>query len=427
MRRSIQSSIVIYALLFASCLTVIDGFSRQLSFLWFAVVFAAVMLWVWWDDSLTIAFHPTILAGTLLVWFALVIGFFGSPSVSGLLRLGAFIGVSGIFLFVLPNTLASSDVYRAVAWIGASFVVVSFPTTIVGEIGPLGIWGTGRLFGVQYFIPTSVFDNPNLLGAIAAMGAIGATGELLSTRTTTSRGRDARMPTYDVAIVEALVGICALGVALSTGRAALLVLVAGIGMLLFTHWFGHTVAVVVTVAVGIVFVGVIGVAARLLPGPEMLQSIELNGRGVLWHAIIRAVGERPLLGWGPGADGLILAEFVPSDSGYVGYNPHSSYFRMFFIGGIVGGIGYLVLCLTALRTALADATPSGTTTAAMIVSVFLLLVFNGATLFGLHPISVVSALTVGFVQLDSQTTRYIHIPRTLFFKRSRSFIREQRN
>jgi O-antigen ligase len=421
--RPSQHSVAIYALLSASYLTVADGISRPLSFVWFAVVFAAVTLWIWRDGSLTIAFHPTILAGALLVWFALVVGFLGSPSASGFLRLGAFVGISGVLLFVFPNTFTSTGVYRAVAWVGASLVVVSLPTTVVGEFGPLGIWTTGTLFGVQYFIPTSVFDNPNMLGAIAAMGTIGAAGGLLTAQTT-PEGRDRRTPTYDGVILGALAGICALGVVLSTGRAALLALVAGVGVLLFTRWFGRNVTAAVTIVGGIVFVGALGVAARLLPGPELLQSIELSGREVLWRAVVRAVGERPLFGWGPSADGQALAEFVPSDSRYVGYNPHSSYFRMFFIGGLIGGIGYLILCLSALRTALADATPHGITTAAMVVSVFLLLVFNGATLFGLHPVSVVGALTVGFAQLGSGTAKSIHIPHTLSFKNLSSSVKQ---
>lgn len=427
MRRFIRSSIAIYALLFASCLTVVSGVSRPMSFALFAVVFASVLLWTWQDGSLTIAFDPSILAGTLLVWFVLIVGFLGSPSTSGFLRLGAFVGVSGILLFVFPNTFKSADIYRAVAWIGASFVVISLPTAIVGELGPLGVWGRSTLFGVQYFIPTSMFDNPNMLGAIATLGAIGAVGELLSARATISKVRETMVPIYDAAIAEALAGICALGVVISTGRASLLALIAGIGVCVLIYSFGRDVAAAVTIVGGIVFLSAIGTAAQLIPGPEVFQSIGLSGRGVLWQSVIRAVGEHPLLGWGPGADGQVLAEFVPSDSRYVGYEPHNSYIRMFFISGLIGGVGYLILCLSTLRTALADATPHGATTAAMVVSVFVLLVFNGATLFGLHPVSVVGALTVGFVQLSSRNTRSIQIHRTLNLHKIRSSIRRYVN
>jgi O-antigen ligase len=413
MRRSVRSSIAIYTLLSATYLTVVGGVSRLLSFVVFAAVFAAILLWVWWDGSLTIAFHPTVLAGALLVWFALVVGFLGSPSASGFLRLGAFVGISGVLLFVLSNTFAPADVYRAVAWVGALLVVVALPTAVLGELGPLGIWRTNTLFDVQYFVPMSVFDNPNMLGAIAAMGGIGAVGELLSARTAVSNGRDTRVAVSEAVIAIALAGICALGVVLSTSRGALLTLVVGIGVCVFIHGFGRTVAAVATAFGGLVFLGTIAVAARLLPGPEVFQSIDLSGRGVLWHAVIQAVGERPLFGFGPGATEDTLAAFVPEDSRYRGSAPHSSYFRMFFIGGLVGGIGYLVLCLSALRTALADATPQGATTAAMVVAVFVILVFNGATLFGLHPVSVVGALTVGFAQRSSDKTRSFHVPRTL--------------
>lgn len=409
MRRSLHSSVAVYALLIAACLTVVDGIPRLYTFVVFGAVFVTVLWWVWRNGSLTLAAHPTILAGTLLVWVALTIGFFRSPSAFGFLRLGAFVGVSGVLLFGFSNTFAPADVYRAIGWVGASFVVVSLPTIVVGELGPLGIWQRDTLFGVGYYIPTSVFNNPNTFGAIAVMGAVGAAGELLSARTTVPKLRDVRTPVYDAAVAEALAGLCGVGVVLSAGRGAILALVVGVGVLLVIYGFGRNVAAVATVVGGLAFLMAIGTAAGLLPGPAVFERIDLSGRGILWQSALRAVVERPVFGWGPGAGEDVLAEFVPDDSRYDGAAPHSSYIRMFFIGGLVGGIGYLVLSLGALRAALVDATPQGATTAAMLVAISVILVFEGVTIFGLSPVSVMGAFTVGFAQLSARKTRSIHL------------------
>ncbi|UOO94988.1 O-antigen ligase family protein [Halococcus dombrowskii] len=405
--RQFQSTIAIYALLTAACLTLVEGVSRPISFVWFAVVFTGICVWIWWTGEPTLAANPPILASTLLIWFALTISFLSSPNISGLLRLGAFIGISGGLIFGFSNVFNPANVYRAVAWVGASVTLISLPTVFVGELGPLGVWRTATLFGVSYSIPLSVFDNPNTLGLIAAVGATGAAGEVLSARSTVSKVDNSQEIIVDGVIAEVLLVICTLGVVFSTGRGALLALVVGVGILLFIYGFGRDIAAIATVCGGLVLVGAIAIAAHLLPGPEIFQNIDLSGRGVLWRSVIQAVGERPLFGFGPGATDDALSQFVPEDSGYVGVAPHSSYFRMFFIGGIVGGIGYLSLCVSALRRALIDATPQGATTAAMIVAIFVMLIFEGVTVFGLHPVSVMGALTIGFVQLSDRTTRSI--------------------
>ena len=411
MRRPLRT-FAIYALLIAACLTVVSDISRMLSFVVFAVVFAVILGIVWRDGEITVAAHPAILAGTLAVWGALIVGFVSAPTVSGLLRLGAFIGISGSLLFILPSFFTAGDVFRALAWVSASLVVVALPTVFVGELGPFGIWGTDTLFGATYYIPMSVFDNPNLLGAVAALGAVGGVGEVLSTQTPMPMVSDQRKGIFSNITIGVLVGICGLGVVLSTGRAALLALVAGVGVIVTANLFGRRVVAALTVLGGLTLIGVTAIAANLLPGPALFENIGLSGRGMIWEAILRAVSERPLFGFGPGADGSILAEFFTEDPGNASTAPHSSYFRMFFIGGLVGGIGYLVVHLSALWVGIANITPQKATAVAMAVSVSVLLIFSGVLLFGLHPVSVVGALAVGTVQLGTQATRSVRLSRT---------------
>lgn|GEM_PF-4548271 len=68
--------------------------------------------------------------------------------------------------------------------------------------------------------------------------------------------------------------------------------------------------------------------------------------------------------------------------------------RFFFIGGVVGGVGYLLLCASTLRAAL-TADP---TTLALVVAALVVFVFETGSVFGLAPFSFLSALAFGYAQ-----------------------------
>lgn len=373
-----------FALVLAACVTVIPDIPAPVSFAVFGVVFVAVGALGILDERslLTVTARPSVLVGALMVWLALCIGLVKSPTFSGVLRVGAFVVFTGAAFFVLPSLIPHRDIYRATTVIAATFSVFGIITAATGAVGTLGIYRWTSLSGVAYAIPLSLFGNPNTLASVALLGALAASGIALLHRpneTPTSRGGAA-----------ILAAICALVVVLSGSRAALLALIAGGGVLVVARTGNPQMTTFVTVGGLTVLVGILAGAA--------IVGVNFSGRLELWNAAIHGVAARPLFGWGPGADAATLAQFLPPDSRFAGrFGTHSSYFRLFFIGGIVGGIGYLLLCLSSLRGALAAANRDATTLA-LVVGVFVFFIFENGTLFGLSPISFVGALAVGYAQ-----------------------------
>ncbi|HET7322724.1 MAG TPA: O-antigen ligase family protein [Halococcus sp.] len=379
MRRQIAA----YALVLAACATVIPDIPRFVSFTVFGVVFVAVGAWALLDtQTLTITARPGVLVGTLAVWLALVVGLVRTPTLGGSLRVGAFVVFTGAALFVLPSVIPRRDVYRATASAAAAFVFLGLLAAVFGALGPVGVYRHVAIVGVSYGIPLSLFANPNTLASVALLGGLAASGIALSRRfdEPSTRGRSAAV----------LAGVCVLAVALSGSRAALLALVAGGGVLAVAQVGGPRTTTLVTLGGLAALVGVLVIAA--------VAGVNFSGRLELWDAAIRGLFARPVFGWGPGADAATLAEFLPSDFRLAGrYGTHSSYFRLFFIGGIVGGIGYLLLCASGLRGALAAADRDGTTLA-LCVAVLVFFIFENGTVFGIAPASFIGALVIGYAQ-----------------------------
>lgn len=379
---TVRCQIAAYALVLAACVTVIPDIPRLVSFAVFGLVFVAVGAWALLDTQtpLTFTARPGVLIGTLAVWLVLVVGLVRTPTLEGALRVGAYVVFTGAALFVLPSLIPRRDVYRATASVAMAFVFLGLLAAFFGTIGPVGIYRHASLLGVSYGIPLSLFANPNTVGSVAVLGAIAASGIALS-----------EWPTGAVSTRAAVLAVvCIIGVALSWSRSAQLALLAGVGVLVVARMSRPRTTALVTVCGLAALGGAIVVAA--------IVGVNFSGRFELWEAAVRGVAARPLFGWGPGADAETLAAFLPPGSRLAGrFGTHSSYFRLLFIGGIVGGIGYLLLCASSLRGALAAADRDATTLA-LVVAVLVLLVFENGTIFGVAPISFIGALVIGYAQ-----------------------------
>lgn len=375
------------ALVLAACVTVIPDIPRPASLALFGFVFivAAGRLFLDGRPSLTVMARPGALVGTLAVWVALGVGFATSPSADGLLRIGAFVGFSGAALFVLPSLISRQATYRAITVIAAAFAALGIITAFAGPVGTLDIYRRTSIASVAYAIPLSVFANPNTLGRVGLLGAVAAGGIALSpATTTTTRNRGG----------AAILGlICALAVVLSASRASLVALVAAGGVLAVARLARPTVVSAVTL-------GGLAALAAVLAAVVVVAPTVLTGRADLWVAALDATATRPVFGWGAGAGAEQLAAFLPPGSRFAGFGTHNSYVRLFFIGGIVGGVGYLLLCASALRGALTT-TDHDTTTLALVVAVLVVFAFENGSVFGIAPASFVGALAFGFAQHDA--------------------------
>lgn len=381
-----HSLVAAFALILASSATVIPEVPRLMSFVVFLFLFVIILAYgLQTQNNLTITIEPSIFIGATIVWFALVVGLVRSPTVDGILRVGAFIVFSGAAMFVLPSIIPRRAVYRSLVIIAAGFGAFGVITAIIGPVGPFGVYRQTNLGNIKYNIPLSLFSNPNILANVALLGTLAAIGIVLdyqSKNTVSNRGG------------AAILGvICAIVVVISGSRAALLAFLAGGGVLIVAHKSNPRITVIATLG---------GLAAILVAIIiASFSGVNFSGRFELWVAALKATTERPAFGWGPGASADVLKSFLPPESRYSGFSTHNSYLRMFFIGGIIGGVGYLFLNISALRTALRKSDP---TTLALIVAVLVFFIFETGTIFGLAPISFVSALIIGYSQQGADAT-----------------------
>jgi O-antigen ligase len=343
---------------------------------------------------LPVRVHPAIAAPLVVLWVLFALTTLLDPSTAGLRRLVAYVFASIGCAFVLPATLARKNAYRVVAVAGAFLTLIGLPTVVFGTmtIGPITLSTNPNnvypLLGVwSIWNPTSIFRQSNPLALLAALGLLSALAVMRRTRDTHERA------VFAVAAV-----LCAAGVRVTISRAVWGALAAVALLYVVYRVTGRNRRMLAGVtAVGAVCAAV-GIAslAGFFPEPFAL-AVDLGERGVGWHATIEAASQRPLIGWGPGNAATAVERVSPLDAGLTG----SSYFRMFAMTGLIGGVTYLVLCAGALVCALSRVHPgrdAGFVTLALLVVVLVAQAFQGLTLFGLSLLSSFGMFVVGISQ-----------------------------
>ena len=168
------------------------------------------------------------------------------------------------------------------------------------------------MFGTGTFPPlTSIFTNPNDLAALSVFGLVASLATM----------RPERRLGWSVGGFL----VCTLGLLLARGRAALLGAI-GVFVLLAVYKLLGRRAVVPVVVAGIVAVLCLILAAvGDVLGTDLTRTL-FNHRAELWQAAIRAVADRPVLGWGPVDDGPILvAHGGPMPGGRSGVRTAASF------------------------------------------------------------------------------------------------------
>ncbi|RJT00194.1 O-antigen ligase [Halococcus sp. IIIV-5B] len=337
--------------------------------------------------TLAVRFDRAILLPIVALWVVFLVEYWFHPGGRATFRTGAYIVFSALNLFVIPATFSREGFVDALAAIaavvaGIALPLVWFGVTYQGEL--LGLWhGSTQM--------NSILTNPNYLSALSAFGFVACFG--------VARSRRRRW----LAVIG---GICCLvGFGVSQGRAAILGTVAAIVILAVYRTYG-TRAVAGVVAIGIAG-AVVGFRLTLGPiaGIDVTQNIgnQLNNRGELWNAAVRAILDRPILGYGLVDDGPILAAYGAPTPGDNVFSAHNSYLRMFLMTGVVGGVLYLLVCLAALRQALRTMARSTSTDSLsvflpLLCVVLILELFSNSPIFGVSFVSVFGALVVGYSQ-----------------------------
>lgn len=348
-----------------------------------SVVYLGVLAVSSFRDRLAVRYDPLLVVPAVFLWCIFLVGLVRNPTGEAALRTAAYIVFSGLNLFVVPATFSREEFADALSIVAVVAVVLAIPVAIpalVYDTGQVGVWGDGTFPAL-----TSVFTNPNDLAALSVLGFVAAIATIWS-------GRSVRW---------GLLGtlICALGILFARGRGALLGAVAAVVIIAVYKLAGRRAALSVVVLGVVAALSFVWVALSGVLGPESTRAV-FNYRAGLWQAAVRAVADQPFVGYGPVDDGPILvAHGGPTPGGYV-RSAHSSYFRMFVMTGVLGGVVYLLLCAGAIGRGL-QTLAHPTAVARFFPLTFLAVVlvlglFNNSPIFGLNFIAVLGSLAVGY-------------------------------
>lgn len=316
----------------------------------------------------------------LLVIILMSISSLYNPSLISMARLSAFV----VFSFTIFVICRNIDFRIFWVWFGsvsAVLVVIGLPTLIVDEYSvsllTIESWGENTLLLPGLNTVRSIFANPNSLGIICAFAIVG----------TIATGR------RSVASLV-IIAINMVGLAASDGQAAQLGVVTGVGILILSKR-SQTLSVLTTVACLIGILVGTGMVFRLIPGPEFVSSISLTGRRELWTASAQAFFERPIIGYGTANMSEVLEPYI-TDQRRLGLGPHNSYIRMILMGGILTGVSYALLHVVILIKNVQVGTDGALASHAVLWSSVVIQFFNGATVFGPSPSSVLFAIALGW-------------------------------
>jgi O-antigen ligase len=151
---------------------------------------------------------------------------------------------------------------------------------------------------------------------------------------------------------------------------------------------GRDLLILATVG-GITSIGVgLALLFGILPGPDVLSEMSLNGRRELWIASVHAFQQEVFLG--NGFLGTLEA---------VG-NPHNSYLRMFVSFGVIGGLLYTILVIgVTVGSARRTVSIETWTLTALLVAVLIVQLFNQLTFIGISMRSSMIAIVMGYYML----------------------------
>lgn len=383
----------ILLILISSLLTVSTLVPQIIGYIFVIIIYIIFISNIIVTNRFTVIYHRIVLLLICIIWMVFLITTILDPNIGAVLRLGSFILITGINLFVIPAVIDRSIFHDALAYMAGGVALIGLPTAFLGSYGIGGLvispWHTNyEIFGSIVNTPVSVFANPNYLAGFAAIGAVAAGAKYARSNSLFALG---------------LLGINILTVILSNGRAALLSLIV-VGFLYIIYYIYGRTTMAAFVGVGII-AGLIGFAMvlHIIPGPSTITQIHLGDRRTLWTAIYKATVDRPLLGWGPGNDQKILAEYIIDPS--IVNATHNSYLRMFLISGIVGGGAYLILSASIVIISLRNINSKSIFTFLLFIVFLIIQLFEGGTIFGLSLISTSGALFMGYLQsLDDEST-----------------------
>lgn len=294
------------------------------------------------------------------------------PNLFDLLRLVTLLSFTATNIFLISQ-ITDFEVFLYVLNRLSALVVIAGLLPFVGfpsEVGfvDLSFWGTFSTYDLT--IITSVFVNPNQLGFFALIGTIAALVERQQIESKTS---------------ILLLWMNAIGLFSSHYRAGWIALLASLGLFYTYLGFGRRGIIIATV--GGIFSIAIGLSMLfgIIPGPEKLTMVSLNGRRELWTASVHALQTNPLIGHGPSGTQEVVG------------NPHNSYLRIFTSFGLVGGFIYTILVIgPTIESPRETVSYKRVALTMLLVSILIIQIFNQLTFIGISMRSSIIAVLIGY-------------------------------
>lgn len=199
-------------------------------------------------------------------------------------------------------------------------------------------------FAVRGLEPKSVFLDLNSYAAFIALIVLPAAGYFL----TSFAARDSK-----TLMLGGAVFVLVFAVALTAGRGAMLVLVAGMGVVIGVAWRRLPRAAIASLAV--LVVAGLAVGNLVAHGKTTARMVTLVdpatagwGRFVIWERAWRIVTESPWLGKGLGTFGLVFPQHQNPVEASAGFMAHNDYLQIWLEAGLPGLVLLLAIYVATL-------------------------------------------------------------------------------
>lgn len=254
--------------------------------------------------------------------------------------------IMAVGIVVLPQYLSREQLLWAVNRFSAGLVLLALPIYVIGEYT---LFGLSFTFHGAYTIPVldfevpatrSLFVNRNAFAVVVFAGLVTAVAEVHQTFVR-------QRPLWAFFVPVQLLGINAVGLALSYGRALWVITPMALGVY-FAYMVFDRRAVPIAVMGAFVYLasGIAAVHTGFLWLPEDIPT-----RADRWYPSVAAILDQPsLLGAGFVDPGAYIAPY----QGGAEYSPHNSYLTVAIRAGLLGGAAYAMLMASSLLSGLLE-------------------------------------------------------------------------
>jgi O-antigen ligase len=385
-------------LLLVSTLFLATGVSSLVAYALTGVVLVVICGWTLSHHRLVLKTPIFLLAGFAIIWAVylahVILDPRGGTALPGTL---VFIVMNVIAVFWLPQTLDRTAVFRAIARISAALVLVGL-LVIVRPLAPhqisLGLITITHAPHSVFMLPVSgvwirisplqsVFTNQNFASVLFLAGAVTALTDV-------RRG----LPPRRRRIGAILIAINSAGVFLAHSRSAMVALAVALGLYVVGEYGSITATQGLTLVGGVIGSVAGAIVVGILPGPDILTTLNLTGRIDLWWATIQVTSERPLVGYGQISPVPFIEDVI---IGYEAKVPHNAYLRILFQTGLIGGLAHLFVVLRAYFSNFRALRWSDALVPfCLLTAIILIMGFENFSLFGINSSNLIAALALGY-------------------------------